>query len=1199
MSSTETDITSELLLLYELSLSVGTTLDVQATCRDFLRLLVARRNLAGASIWWREERAAADELVLLDAIPRRQIGMSRLPLVHPLWQCSGGQRVCVLTSDDKDFALLPGNEALRAGACLLLPLADEGVLLLNSPSIAAFGSRQIGQLRAVVAKLTTAIQGGLAFAALQRSEAALRDKTDELERYFMSSLDLLCIADTEGRFVRVNPQWTPVLGYQPGELAGQRFLDFVHPDDQAQTRAAMDELAAGQPVLDFVNRYRHANGAWHWIEWRSQRGGQLVFAAARDVTRSRQTAQALAEREGQLRALVQTIPDLVWLKNPDGAYLFCNPRFERLFGATEAEIVGRTDYDFVSKTLADFFRAHDKAAELADCPVVNEEWLNFASDGYRGLFETTKTPMRTADGALIGILGIAHDITPLRLAQRDLQKRIEEQRCLYDVFTLTEDLGADLGAQLQAVADRLPDAWQIPAMAMARVIVGGSAYCSRGFVETACRQHASLDLAGDERASVEIAYRQPPPREPWFLFEEQQLLDALAARLATIVRQRRAQQAAHDRESVVMAIASQSADAIALIDCDGGRFVEFNDAAPFNLGYTRKEFFALSVADISAEQDGAAAFRSLQGLADAGRTSFETRHRHKRGELRDVRVNATTVELRGRRCLACVWSDITERKQAETTLRQRDQYHRALLDNFPFMVWLKDEESRFLAVNRVFAQVVGWPSPESLVGRSDLDIAPRELAENYRADDRAVLAQACSKQVEELVETGGQQRWFETYKSPVAIDGRIIGTVGFARDITERKAIEVELDGHRQHLEELVQQRTAELDIARQQAEAANIAKSAFLANMSHEIRTPMNGIVGVANLMRRAGVTPQQAEQLDKIDTAAEHLLGIINDVLDISKIEAGRFILEELPVDIKPLLSNVSTLMSARCAEKGVRLLVETSVLPPELRGDPMRLQQALLNYAGNALKFTERGTVTLRAFKLQEAADSVLLRFEVQDTGIGIAPETLTRLFNAFEQADSSTTRKYGGTGLGLAITRRLAEMMGGGAGAESTPGVGSTFWFTARLKKGAPAEVVPSAAPQTDPATALWQRFHGSRILVVDDEPLNREVAQMLLEDTGLVVDTAEDGEQAVAMAAQTAYAAILMDMQMPRMDGLDATRHIRELPGCAETPIIAMTGNAFAEDRASCLAAGMDDFLVKPYKPELLFSTVLEWLELYR
>jgi len=388
--------------------------------------------------------------------------------------------------------------------------------------------------------------------------------------------------------------------------------------------------------------------------------------------------------------------------------------------------------------------------------------------------------------------------------------------------------------------------------------------------------------------------------------------------------------------------------------------------------------------------------------------------------------------------------------------------------------------------------------------------------------------------------------------------------------------------------------RAAELLIEKSKAEAASIAKSSFLANMSHEIRTPMNGIVGMANILRHEGVTPKQADHLDKIDIAAQHLLVIINNILDISKIEAGKFVLEEIPVTIPSLLTNVGSILAERFKAKNLRLLIKTEPLPPNLIGDPTRLQQALLNYTMNAVKFTESGDVTLRIRKQEESTDSVLVRFEVEDTGIGIPPDTVLRLFTPFEQADNSMTRKFGGTGLGLVITRRLAELMGGEAGVASSLGVGSTFWFTARLIKGS-AMSITQATANTDVEAEIRQHYCGCRVLVVDDDAINREVAQIQLEAVDLVVDTANDGAEAVAMVQQTVYAAIFMDMQMPNVNGLEATKQIREIPRYRHTPIIAMTANAFAEDKARCHEAGMSDFLCKPFDPATLYATLFHSL----
>ena len=389
-------------------------------------------------------------------------------------------------------------------------------------------------------------------------------------------------------------------------------------------------------------------------------------------------------------------------------------------------------------------------------------------------------------------------------------------------------------------------------------------------------------------------------------------------------------------------------------------------------------------------------------------------------------------------------------------------------------------------------------------------------------------------------------------------------------------------------LEQRVLKRTAELSLARDAAEAANRAKSAFLANMSHEIRTPLNAISGMAHLIRRAGLPPQQDERLGKLEVAAQHLLEIINMVLDLSKIEAGKLELENTVFSTYSLFTNVMSMIQARAAAKNLHLSVDTGDLPTELSGDPIRLQQAFLNFASNAVKFTEQGQIELRGCVVEETDTQVLIRLSVRDTGIGITPESQQRLFTAFEQADNSITRKYGGTGLGLAITAHLAHAMGGEVGVDSTPGCGSTFWFTARLHKTT-APALPGTHVLEEDEARLCAEHAGQRVLLVEDEPINREIAHMLLSDLQLDVQTAGDGKEAVELATQTDYDLIIMDLQMPEMDGLEATRRLRDA-GC-QIPIIALTANAFAEDRQRCLAAGMNDFLSKPLDPPHLYAVL--------
>jgi hemerythrin-like metal-binding protein/PAS domain S-box-containing protein len=683
------------------------------------------------------------------------------------------------------------------------------------------------------------------------------------------------------------------------------------------------------------------------------------------------------------------------------------------------------------------------------------------------------------------------------------------------------------------------------------------------------------------------------------------------------------------RDEILRSILEASLDGFWRVDSQG-HLIDVNPTYCQQSGYAREELIEMQVSDLEVLESAAETKTRIRRLIETGSDQFESRHRRKDGSIWDVEVSASYREAAGG-LLSVFLRDITERKRAEEVDAFLAQAGGGNAEE-PFF----DALARFLAQSLQMDYVcIDMLEGDGLSARTLSVWHDGNFEENvtYALKDTpcgdVVGQQVCcfpasvtqffprDQALQELRAESyvGITLWSHTGKpiGLIAVIGRrpltrrsqaeaTMERVGVrAAGELERLMGETEIRKLNSDLEQRVRLRTADLEVANRsltlakiQADTANVAKSAFLANMSHEIRTPMNGIVGMANILRREGVTPKQAQRLDTIDAATQHLLSVINDVLDISKIEAGKLTMEEVPVAVSSLMTNVSSILSERVKAKGIQLLIETEHLPRNLAGDPTRLQQALLNIATNAVKFTEQGTVTLRAIKQLETAGDVVLRFEVQDPGIGIAPEAMLRLFSTFEQADNSMTRKYGGTGLGLAITKRLVELMGGEVGADSTPGVGSTFWFTVRLKKSSKAAVA-TMATAVDAEAEIRKRYAGQRILVVDDEPLNREVAVMQLEAVDLVVDMAEDGEDAIAMTRRECYAAIFMDMQMPKMNGLEATSEIRHLPGYRDVPIIAMTANAFAEDKERCLKVGMSGFLSKPFRPDELFAILLSAL----
>ena len=494
--------------------------------------------------------------------------------------------------------------------------------------------------------------------------------------------------------------------------------------------------------------------------------------------------------------------------------------------------------------------------------------------------------------------------------------------------------------------------------------------------------------------------------------------------------------------------------------------------------------------------------------------------------------------------------------------------------------FITDSKQVILKVNNSFTQITGYSSPE-VVGRT-----PNLLSSGlHDAAFYQSMWAALKEQGNWLGEIWNKRKdgtvFAEWLSISTVVDslGAATHYIGNFSDLTSAKT------------------KAAELVVAKDAAQSAtnaNAAKSSFLANMSHEIRTPLSAISGMAKLIQMEPLSITQTDRMKKLEVSVSHLSSIINDILDLSKIEAGRLVLEDVSISIDDIVDHVVQMVRQKTEEKELELDLHVDSMPEGIFGDSTRLTQALLNFVGNAIKFTNTGTISIAAFILEDGVEEAHVKLEVKDTGTGIASDNFATLFQPFVQADSSTTRHHGGTGLGLAITKHLAEAMGGEVGFVSELGVGSKFWFTARLRKGELKNDIVQNFTTEDAALVLKSQYSGRRILLAEDDDFNREIGQILLQEVGLLVDMAVDGQEAVELALHNHYDLLLMDMQMPKMDGLEATRCIRKAKGDS-IPIVAMTANAFVEDRISCLEAGMNDFITKPVDPAKLYQIILREL----
>ena len=776
-----------------------------------------------------------------------------------------------------------------------------------------------------------------------------------------------------------------------------------------------------------------------------------------------------------------------------------------------------------------------------------------------------------------------------------------------------------------------------------------------------------------------------------------------------------------DELQLLYSLIECSADPVYVLDVeDGFRLMFVNDAACEHFGMPRVQLIQCRISELNAELDEFAIYALWQNLIKAKYLNLETIHKTLLSGDVPVQITMNYLLYNGRPLIAGYFSDISERKKMENTLRNNEKRLQNIIDTMPITVFVKDPQSRIVLMNKYCEAQWGLKFSQ-LANTTGSNFFPPYQMESFLQIDQQAFASGELIKMEEVVWNVEMQanRFVHTYKKAVFDEtGQPLYLIGILVDITEAK------------------QQEEKISQGRVDAEKANMAKSDFLANMSHEIRTPMNAIIGMSHLMLNTELNQRQQDFMKKIQFSNLHLLGIINDILDFSKIEANKVSLESVEFNVKLLFHKVTALILEKITAKSLILVFKIDpAIPDYLIGDPTRLGQILINYANNAVKFTEQGQIMIEAQLKEHNDKDMLIYFAVHDTGIGLTKEQQGLLFQSFHQADTSTTRKYGGTGLGLAISKKLTELMRGEIGVESEYGQGSTFWFTVRVGKSekkkprlllgsdlrgckvlvidinsnsrkvlctqlesmnfqadktstglaalvniqraasqnqpyelvfldwqiqetdclevarqivalnltAPPHLVMIAAivdeeliveakqsgieeilikpvsssllfdtvahligdktrQKTDsndyPVYALdrLQTIHGAHILLVEDNELNQEVAVELLKEVGVSADVAENGEVALRKVQENAYDMVLMDMQMPVMNGETATIEIRKLPQFADLPIVAMTANAMQQDRENCIQAGMNDHLAKPIEPSDLWSILQKWIK---
>ena len=1035
----------------------------------------------------------------------------------------------------------------------------------------------------------------------------------------------------DDRIAYANARAARMLGRDAAALAGIDPATLFSSDERHRPAETLAAIVAGRIDEDYSEyrltlpdgRVRHLAVSATRTDWH---GRAAMLGVIHDISRQRAAMAALRGSEERYRTMVESLSEGVIIFDDQARVKGVNPAAERLLDASFEELRRNQLPDWQAFDAAQRVLRPEElpvAVVLATGRPVRHALIGMqiGGDGVRWL-DINCEPLRDGSAVVNGVLASLTDVTEARRVEEALRVSESTNRTLMDALAdgvfvaqdyrfayanrlLLERLGYEREAFTglpfeRVVAPGLLAVWN----ERFKERVGSGAEPVRTYEVQFLHKDGSLaefelvanrtefqgrpavlgvlrDIAERKRAAAELE-RHRDRLEELVHERTRELEAAVAARIQS--------------ENFAQTMTDHQPTLLAYVDRD--RKLQFVNRAWLNwFGKTREEVLGRdgreTVGDVMLHSNEDVIAKVLRG--EAMGTPAEMRGVDGRvGNFWIYRLpDIVDGDILGYFFIA---TDVTEMRRSERRLQElntklilAESFTRGIADNLPVRVayWDIDERCRF--ANRIYCEWFG-KTLDQVLGKTNVEIFGEEPSLERREYSRLALAGALQKFETQEVSSDGRYGIWEVQFIPDIQRGEVRGYFKLATDITTSKRAQADL-----------QTLNLELVAARDVAEDAAQAKSAFLANMSHEIRTPMNVIIGLTHLMLRDQHEPVTADRLAKVGDAAMHLLDIINDILDLSKIDAGKLVLAPVDFSVDALLARATALVTDGARRKGLALTVDRGDLPQALRGDALRLSQVLVNLLSNAVKFTARGSVVLRCEVLAQAGDEWKIRFSVRDTGVGISPEAQERLFSPFEQADGSTTRRFGGTGLGLSIARELVQLMVGEVGVESELGRGSKFWFTARLQAAGRQQQMAPTPQQAVVASrgveqTLKDRHRNSRVLIADDNRINQELATELLRLVELQVEVADNGRIAVDMARRGGYDLILMDMQMPEMDGLEATRLIRTVPELDATPIVAMTASAFGADRDACLAAGMNDHIGKPVNPATLYEKLLRWLD---